>query len=201
MGWFVIGRKERIWYPGAVYHIMIRGIRRADIFKDEGDYGVYLENVEMVMRKYPFILYSYCLMTNHVHLQLETIDDEIWNIMREINRNYTKYFNKKYNYTGSLYDGRYKSEIIENDQYNLQVSRYIHLNPVKANMVNEPLEYKWSSYNAYIDADADNDRIIDDEKILSYFKDKSRALYMKYVESIDINLEVDKEIKERMEDE
>ncbi len=193
-----MARKERIWYPGAVYHIMIRGIRRSDIFKDEGDYGVYLETLEMVMRKYPFFLYSYCLMTNHVHLQIETIDDEIWIIMREINRNYTKYFNKKYNYTGSLYDGRYKSEIIDNDKYNLQVSRYIHLNPVKANMVDEPLEYIWSSYNAYLDADSD--RIIDDDKILSYFKDKSRALYMSYVENIEINLLVDKEIKVKMED-
>lgn len=194
-----MARKERVWYPGAVYHIMSRGNRRSDIFKDEGDYGSYLEIIEMVMKKYPFILYSYCLMTNHVHLQIETIDDEIWNIMREVNRNYTKYFNKKYNYTGSLYDGRYKSEIIDNDPYNLQVSRYIHLNPVKANMVDEPIEYKWSSYNAYLDADSD--RIVDDEKILSYFKDKSRLLYMKYVESLDINLQVDKEIKERMEDE
>lgn len=193
-----MARKERIWYPNAVYHIMIRGIRRSDIFKDEGDYGVYLEILEIVMKKYPFILYSYCLMTNHVHLQLETIDDEIWNIMRDINRNYTKYFNKKYNFTGSLYDGRYKSEIIENDQYNLQVSRYIHLNPVKANMVVEPLEYKWSSYNDYLDPDSD--KIIDDEKILSYFKNKSRALYMKYVESLDINLEIDKKIKEKMEE-
>lgn len=193
-----MARKERIWYPGAVYHIMIRGIRRSDIFKDEGDYGVYLEILEMVKLRYPFFLYSYCLMTNHVHLQIETIDDEIWNIMREVNRNYTKYFNKKYNFTGSLYDGRYKSEIIENDQYNLQVSRYIHLNPVKANMVDEPLEYKWSSYNDYLDAD--RDKIVDDEKILSYFKNKSRVLYMKYVESIDINLLIDKKIKEEMED-
>ena len=154
-----MARKERIWYPGAVYHIMIRGIRRSDIFKDEGDYGVYLEILEVVMRRYPFILYSY---------------------------------------TGSLYDGRYKSEIIDNDKYNLQVSRYIHLNPVKANMVDEPLEYIWSSYNAYLDADSD--RIIDDDKILSYFKDKSRALYMSYVENIEINLLVDKEIKVKMED-
>lgn len=193
-----MSRKERVWYPGAVYHIMIRGIRRSDIFKDEGDYGVYLEILEIVMQRYPFILYSYCLMTNHVHLQLETVDDEIWNIMREVNRNYTKYFNKKYNFTGSLYDGRYKSEIIENDQYNLQVSRYIHLNPVKANMVAEPLEYQWSSYNSYLDDDCD--KIIDDEKILSYFKNKSRNLYMNYVESIDINLVIDKKIKEKMED-
>ncbi len=193
-----MARKERFWYPGAVYHIMIRGIRRSDIFKDQGDYGVYLEILEMVMKKYPFYLYSYCLMTNHVHLQIETIDDEIWNIMRDVNRNYTKYFNKKYNFTGSLYDGRYKSEIIDNDKYNLQVSRYIHLNPVKANMVAEPLEYKWSSYGDYLDEDSD--KIINDEKILSYFKDKSRALYVKYVESIDINLTIDKQIKEKMED-
>lgn len=195
-----MARKERIWYSGAIYHIMIRGIRRSDIFKDEGDYGVYLEILKMVMKKYPFILYSYCLMTNHIHLQLETIDDEIWKIMRDINRDYTKYFNKKYNFTGSLYDGRYKSELIENDKYNLQVSRYIHLNPVKAKMVDGPLEYEWSSYKDYLDADKDRDKIINDEKILSYFKNRNRVLYMKYVEAIDINLGIDKKIKEKMED-
>lgn len=193
-----MARKERIWYPGAIYHIIIRGIRRSAIFMDERDYKVYLDLLEMIRKKYPFILYSYCLMTNHVHLQLETIDDEIWIIMREVNRNYAKYFNKKYNFTGSLYDSRYKSEIIENDEYNLQVSRYIHLNPVKANMVYEALEYRWSSYSAYLNADIDS--IIDEEKILSYFKNKSRSLYMDYVESIDINLVIDKEIKEKMED-
>ena len=60
-----MGRKERVWYPGAVYHIMNRGIRRSDIFKDEGDYGSYLEILQIVKGRYPFFLYSYCLMTNH----------------------------------------------------------------------------------------------------------------------------------------
>ena len=69
------------------------------------------------------------LMTNHIHLQLETKDVEIWHIMRNINLLYTKYFNNKYNFVGHLFQGRYKSEIIENDTYNLETSRYIHLNP------------------------------------------------------------------------
>lgn len=190
-------KKKRIWYPGAVYHIMNRGNRRSDIFKDEEDYQVYLTILRQAMEKYTYVLYSYCLMTNHIHIQIETKDSEIWNIMRYINLSYTKYFNNKYNFIGHLFQGRYKAELIENDPYNLQTSRYIHLNPVKASMVELPIEYKWSSYGVYM-GQVKND-IVSDEKILSYFKDNSRELYKEYVESKLINQEIDREIEEKME--
>ena len=149
------------------------------------------------MDKYPYILYSYCLMTNHIHLQLETKDVEIWHIMRYINLLYTKYFNNKYNFVGHLFQGRYKSEIIENDTYNLETSRYIHLNPVKANMVNTPIEYKWSSYDIYMGQR--KSEIVSEEKILSYFKNNSRKLYKDYVESKLIDPEIDEGIEENVE--
>lgn len=191
-----MGKKKRIWYPGAVYHITNRGNRRADIFRDEEDYEVYLTFLELTMSKYPYILYGYCLMTNHIHLQLETKDIEIWHIMRHLNLLYTKYFNNKYNFIGHLFQGRYKSEIIENDAHNLQTSRYIHLNPVKASMVEYPLEYKYSSYDIYMGYRESD--IISDEKILSYFKDSSRKLYKKYVESKLINQEIDEQILDKI---
>ncbi|WP_077369471.1 transposase [Anaerosalibacter sp. Marseille-P3206] len=192
-----MGKKKRIWYPGAVYHIMNRGNRRSDIFKDEEDYQVYMTILEQAMEKYPYILYSYCLMTNHIHMQIETKNVEIWNIMRYINLLYTKYFNNKYNLVGHLFQGRYRAEIIESDSYNLQTSRYIHLNPVKAAMVESPIEYKWSSYGVYM-GEIKKD-IVTDERILSYFKDNSRELYKGYVESKLINHEIDREIEEKME--
>ena len=190
-------KKKRIWYPGAVYHITNRGNRRSDIFRDEEDYQVYLKILKQTMEKYPYILYSYCLMTNHIHLQLETKDIEIGHIMRNINLLYTKYFNNKYNLVGHLFQGRYKSELIENDPYNLQTSRYIHLNPVKANMVDTPIEYKWSSYGVYM-GQVKND-MVNFEKILSYFKDNSKQLYKEYVESKLINQEIDRIIESKME--
>ena len=192
-----MAKKKRIWYPGAVYHIMNRRNRRSDIFKDEEDYQVYLTMLKQTMEKYEYTLYAYCLMTNHIHMQLETKDVEIWNIMRYINLAYTKYFNNKYNFIGHLFQGRYKAEIIENDAYNLQTSRYIHLNPVKAKMVEFPIDYKWSSYGAYMGKV--KSEIIADEKILSYFKNSSRQLYKEYVESKLINQEIDREIEKKME--
>ncbi|HHY04161.1 MAG TPA: transposase [Thermoanaerobacterales bacterium] len=190
-------RKKRVWYPGAVYHIMTRGNRRSDVFKDEEDYQVYLTVLRQTMEKYTYILYTYCLMTNHIHLQIETKDIEIWKIMGYINSNYTKYFNNKYNVVGHLFQGRYRAELIESDAYNLQTSRYIHLNPVKASMVDVPLEYKWSSYGVYMGQA--KSEIVTDEKLLSYFKDNSRQLYKNYVESKLINQEIDREIAKAME--
>ena len=92
-----MARKKRVWYPGAIYHITNRGNRRSDIFRDDEDYQVYLENLRQVKIRHPFEIYSYCLMTNHIHLQIETSDVEIWHIMKDINQYYTKYFNSKYN--------------------------------------------------------------------------------------------------------
>lgn len=195
----LVPKKKRVWYPGAVYHIMNRGNRRSDIFRDEEDYQVYLTFLDEAMKRYSFIIYSYCLMTNHVHLQIETKDIEIWKIMRFINLSYTKYFNNKYNLIGHLFQGRYKAEVIENDAYNLQTSRYIHLNPVKALIVQAPIEYKWSSYDIYMGKR--KMELVKDEKILGYFKENRRELYKEYVESKLINQELDKEIEIKLEDE
>ncbi|NMA87164.1 MAG: transposase [Tissierellia bacterium] len=188
-----MAKKKRIWYPGAVYHITNRGNRRSDIFRDEEDYQVYLTILEQTMDKYPYILYSYCLMTNHVHLQLETKDVEIWHIMRNINLLYTKYFNNKHKLVGHLFQGRYKSELIENDNYNLETSRYIHLNPVRANMKKTPIEYLWSSYDIYM-GHRESD-LVDENKILSYFKNNSRELYKEYVESKILGLELSDDLE------
>jgi REP element-mobilizing transposase RayT len=192
-----MAKKKRIWYPGATYHIMCRGNRRSDLFRDEEDYQVFVTILDQAKEKYEYILYSYCLMTNHIHLQLQTEQDEIWKIMRLINILYAKYFNGKYNFIGHLFQGRYRSELIEEDSYNLATSRYIHLNPVAAAMVEVPLDYKWSSYDIYLGQRKSD--LIDDREILSYFKNNSRALYKKYVESKLINNKMDKQIKQKME--
>lgn len=121
-------------------------------------------------------------MTNHVHLQIETKETAIWYIMKLINQNYSFYFNKKYNLIGHLYQGPYHANIIEDDAYTLHISRYIHLNPVKARMVKTPLDYKWSSYSVYMGLK--KDELISEDRILDYFLNKSRELYRDYVESM-----------------
>ncbi len=112
-GMVYISRKKRIWYPGAEYHIMNRGNRRGDIFREEEDYEAYLRNLTIAKSRYPFFLIGYCLMTNHVHLLIETIEDEHWRIIQYAHSNYSIYFNKKYGLVGHLFQGRYTDEIVE----------------------------------------------------------------------------------------
>ena len=175
-------RKKCDWYPGSIQLITCRGNRRSDLFKAEEDYIVFLAIGKEVMEKLPFKLYSYCLMTNHVHLQIKTFDDNISQIMKRINQIYAQYFNKTYNYIGHLFQDRYHSEVIATDEQLLSTSRYIHLNPVRANMVEKPEDYQWSSYSMIIGFKSE--KLIKAENILSYFiKDNCRELYREFVES------------------
>lgn len=175
---------SRIWYPNAIYHITSRGNRRNDIFKDEEDFQVYLTIIEGSVEyfKNQFQILCYCLMDNHVHILLNTKEMHLKYFVSRINSIYAKFFNKKHNYIGHLYQDRYFSEIIESDSQLLETSRYIHLNPVRANMVRMPEEYKWSSYSMYIEAI--EEKLINSEKILSYFKENmNRELYKTFVEN------------------
>ena len=164
-----------------MYHIMTRGNHRADIFKEQEDYESYLQILEVTKRKFPFYLLSYCLMTNHVHLQIQTTSTGPGQIMKHINSIYTQYMNHKYHLVGHLFQGRYHSEIIESDAYALQTSRYIHLNPVKAKMVETPIEYPWSSYGAYMGQV--HPWYLDEALILDYFKINPREQYRAFVEA------------------
>ena len=123
-------------------------------------------------------------MTNHVHLQVETSDAPIWKMMKQLNMMFAIFFNKKYSFVGYLFQGRYRAELIETDAYNLEISRYIHLNPVVANMVEPPLDYPWSSYQDFLGHR--KDKLVSPEKILAYFPNHDPALYQRFVEqSID----------------
>ncbi len=132
-----------------------------------------------------------------MHLQMETKDVDIGNIMRSINLFFTKYFNNKYNLVGHLFQGRYKGEIITSDAYNLQTSRYIHLNPVKAKMVEDILDYPWSSYDIYMGMR--RSELVDESIILKYFLNSSRALYKEYVEKSIIEKEIDERLERLMD--
>ncbi len=162
---------------------MNRGNRRGDIFREEEDYEAYLRILTIAKSRYPFFLMGYCLMTNHVHLLIETIEDEHWRIIQYAHSNYSIYFNKKYGLVGHLFQGRYTDEIVEDDAYRLEVSRYIHLNPVRANMVITPARYPWSSYGEYIGEASQGNIVVDKDRILKYFNGDKAALYKQYVEA------------------
>ncbi len=128
-------RQPRVWYPGAMYHIVARGNRRAAIFHDHVDFQTYLAILEDIRSMMPFILHSYCLMTNHLHLQLETIHHYIQYIMKEMHSRYAVYLNQRLRTDSHVFQGRYGARLIETNAYFLEVSRYIHRNPLEAKMV------------------------------------------------------------------
>lgn len=175
-----VARKPRIWFEGAMYHITSRGNRQSALFYDNKDRVVYLKLLEEVRGYYPFILHSYCLMTNHIHLQLETIKHHPQYIMQMLNSRYAIYFNKRHELVGHVFQGRYGSEIIDSIVYQLEVSRYIHLNPVDARIVHAPEDYRWSSYAAYTSNNTNPH--VTTSKILSYFSHPQKENYRKYVE-------------------
>ena len=183
-------RKKREWYENATYHIMGRGVHRCTIFYDEGDYENFMYILQQIKKKYPFDLHAFCLMTNHFHLQISTRLDPIWNIMKSLMRNYAMTFNQKHDFRGHLFEARYNSCIIKRDDYFLEVSRYIHLNPVKACIVKNPLDYPYSSYGKYITdlGDYPSRRysyLADTTRVFTYFGSDARNEYKNFVEGTD----------------
>lgn len=176
-----MNRRRLIWFPGAKYHITSRGIRKTTLFFDDQDYRKYLSLLEETKAKYPFHLHTYCLMTNHVHLQLETINIPPGNIIRSLHTKYARYFNKKYDFTGHVFESRYGAELINSNDYELDVSKYIHLNPLNANMVQKLEDYRWSSCRAYILKEP-NPLVITNQ-ILSYFIEPQTENYLKFLHS------------------
>lgn len=177
--------KRRQWVEGGVYHITARGNHRNDIFRDEEDFQVYLTLIEESFFRYGNLNYklaSYCLMDNHVHLMIKVDTQPVGILISRVHSIYTRYFNKKYNYIGHLFQDRYFSELIEDDKQMLATSRYIHLNPIRAKMVEVPQEYKWSSYSMLIGEEVE--KLIDSNIILNYFKNERRyELYKAFVEA------------------
>jgi putative transposase len=145
-----MGRPLRIEYAGALYHITSRGNERRKIFLEDGDRKKFLGILEDYHDRYGILIHSYVLMDNHYHLILETPKGNLLKVMHGLNGGYTGYFNRKYGRFGHLFQGRYKGIIIDKDSYLIPLSRYVHLNAVRARVVERPEQYRWSSYSGYI---------------------------------------------------
>jgi putative transposase len=145
-----MARKPRIHYPGAVYHVILRGNARQDIFFDDKDrYRFYLFMQEGIER-FGHRVFAFCLMTNHVHLALQVGEVSLSRIMQNLTFRYTRWINWRLKRSGHLFQGRYKSVLVDEDTYLLELCAYIHLNPVRASMVEVPESYPWSSHKAYL---------------------------------------------------
>lgn len=161
-------RPLRIQYPGAVYHVTSRGNERKAIFSDDDDRFRFLDILSQSVETYEIKLHGFVLMLNHFHLQLETPLGNLGEFMRQFNITYTSHYNRRHKRSGHLYQGRYKSVLIDRDAYMSQVSRYIHLNPVKIKAVRKMVikdqlnflwKYKWSSLPGYLDPKVRHDFI------------------------------------------
>jgi putative transposase len=142
-----MARRPRFNLPGVPQHVIQRGNNREPCFYSEEDYAAYLEFLAIAAEKTGCQLHAYVLMTNHVHMLITPMQEHgISALMQSLGKRYVQYINKTYRRTGTLWEGRYKASLIDSQHYLLTCMRYIELNPVRANMVEVPSEYRWSSY-------------------------------------------------------
>jgi REP-associated tyrosine transposase len=143
-----MARPLRLEFEGAVYHITSRGNALDAIFFADRDREEFLKILAKVSERYSWICHAYCLMSNHYHLLIETPDANLSQGMRQLNGIYTQWINRQYSRTGHVFQGRFKSILIQKESHLLEVARYIVLNPVRAKMVRSPRDWRWSSYRA-----------------------------------------------------
>ncbi len=185
-----MARPLRIEYPHAFYHVTTRGNEKKDIFKSRRDREKFLGYLQSATERYGAVIHAYCLMSNHYHLILETPQGNLSQIMKHINSAYTTYYNIKRKRVGHLLQGRYKAIVVEADAYATELSRYLHLNPIRAGIVKKPEDYQWMSYRYYTKDTAPS--WLFTGFILSYFgnkEEKAKEKYRQFVhEAIDTEL-------------
>ncbi len=178
-----MARPLRIEYEGAIYHVTARGNERSKIFFTKRDYQRFRDYITEAKSKFGFKLHSYVLMTNHYHLIIETPHGNLGKIMHYLNGSYTTYINTKRKRSGHLFQGRYKAILVDKDTYLLELSRYLHLNPVRAKMIESPELYTHSSYGSYISNC--KEEIVTHDMILGMLtgdEESARQRYKAYVE-------------------
>ena len=148
-----MARRPRIHYPGALYHVMLRGNGGAEIFFDNADRRHFLGLVGEGVLRYRHRIHAFCLMANHVHLALQVGEVGLSKIMQNVSFRYTRWINKGQRRNGHLFQGRYKAILVDGDAYVLELTRYIHLNPVRVGIVKDPAAYRWSGHRYYMGKD------------------------------------------------
>lgn len=144
-----MARSLRIEFPGAVYHVTSRGDRREPIFEDDEDRQSFLKVVAQATERFDAVILAYCLMDNHYHLVIHTRRGNLSRLMQQLNGVYTQMYNRRHSKVGHLFQGRFKGILVDENAYLLEVCRYVDLNPVRARVVLDPGNWRWSSYGAH----------------------------------------------------
>ncbi len=179
-----MSRPLRISFDNAVYHITARGNRRDKIFYSDNDKKVFLQKMDQTFIKYSFLCYAYCLMDNHYHLFIKTSRGNLSQGMHYLNASYANYFVAKYKTIGPLFQGRYKSLLVDEDNYALTLSCYIHLNPLRAGISKNIHEYPWSSLLDYLGKRRKEFKPLNTQFILTQLEKnltRSHTMYKKYI--------------------
>lgn len=169
-------RKKRIAYEGAWYHVFNRANGRKTIVFNDYFYALFLNILDDVKQLYNVEIHSFCLMKNHYHILMRTPSGNISDVMWYFGSHFARHINQEINCDGPVFKGRFESLVIEDTRYLLQVSRYIHLNPVEAGIVNEADEYPWSSYAFFKEDCVEKLSFLTTEFILSHFLDRQEYL-------------------------
>lgn len=175
-----MSRAPRIFSQTGLYHVVFRGINRRNVFEEEADFVKFESVLKGIKEEKGFEIYAYCLMSNHVHLFIkEKEHGDIIKIMHKLLTIYAGWYNQKYQRSGSLVGNRYKSEPMEDERYLFALTRYIHQNPLKASIVNNIEDYRWSSYREYVGNEIEN--LTDTYFIMNILSDNlstSRAMFL-----------------------
>jgi putative transposase len=145
-----MARKPRLHVPGGLYHVILRGNARQDVFFSAADRHFFYELLSEGVARFGYRVHAFCLMTNHLHLALQAGDRELSAGMQNLSFRYTRYLNSRLKRVGHVFQGRFKAYLVDQDRYGLALVRYVHLNPVRAKMVRDPGAHRWSSHRAYL---------------------------------------------------
>lgn len=172
-----MARRPRVFAPGLLYHVIVRGNQRQKTFWDKRDYQAYLERLTRYRKKFGVTCYAYCLMPNHVHLLIEGSKEPLSKFMQGLQQAYTQYFNRRHNKVGHLFQGRYHAIVCEKDEYLLALVRYIHLNPVRAKLAQKPEQCLYTGHAEY--CGSKSGEIIDSQLVLNMLGGKKA--YQKFI--------------------
>lgn len=177
-----MGRKHRIIAADTIYHIIQRGNNRKFIYEDIEDKREFFELLKDASTRFDFTILYYVLMDNHYHLLVESSETPIWQGVQNLNLRYSKYFNKKYVRTGTIYEGRYSAQVVRGASYFYQVIKYLAMNPVTAGLVKSPEDYYWSAHREIVKGKS---RIVNRARLLSFFPGTEGQALKAYTETVE----------------
>ncbi len=206
-----MGRKPREKSGTGIYHVMLRGINRQDIFEDDEDYSVFKKQLYHVVffkdengKPLPSrcTIYAYCLMTNHVHLLIKETEEDLSTVIKRITVGYAHYYNSKYQHAGHLFQNRFRSEVVNDETYFLTLLRYIHQNPVAAGIIKTVETYRWSSWMEYENYTKGQQSICSIQSVLKLMPfAELRELIFELLPKASLILDFDNEGRRRTDDE